>query len=181
MLWKQQILAAINGHELQNFIEGGSAVPERSSSDYQAWHKQDQLLLSWLLSSMIENVLTRVVGCTRSHEVWKKIEEYFAAHNRAKVHQYKSELRTTKKGTRTIAEYLLRIKALVDALIAIGSEISEQEYIEIILEGLPKEYDAFSTALRTRKEAYTVCEVDSLLLAQEIKTDNDNSKPAATK
>lgn len=69
LLWKQQVLAAINNHELQDFIECESTIPDRLSSDFQAWHKQDQLLLSWLLSSMTENMLTRVVGCAKSHGV----------------------------------------------------------------------------------------------------------------
>lgn len=116
---------------------------------------------------MTENVLRRVVGCTRSHEVWKKIDEYFAAHTRAKIHQYMSELRSTKKGSRTIAEYLLRIKALADALIASKVIFQNKSKFEIILEGLPSEYDAFSTALETR-------------MAQEIRTDKDTPKPAAT-
>lgn len=104
---------------------------------------QRDILLSWLLSSTIENVLTRVVGYVRSHEVWKKISEYFAAHTKAKIHQYKTEMRSTKKGSKTVVEYILRIKALADALIVKGSEILEQEHIEIILEGLSSEYDAF--------------------------------------
>lgn len=71
LLWQQQILAAVNGHDLGSYIEGD--IPDRSSPDYPAWHKQDQLLMSWLLSSMSESVLTRVVGCKRSREVWNQI------------------------------------------------------------------------------------------------------------
>lgn len=121
---------------------------------------------------MTEGVLTRVVGCKRSCDVWKRINEYFTAHTRAKVHQYRSELRNTKKGTRSMAKYLLRIKELVDALISIGSEVTESEHVEIVLEGLSNEYDAFSTAIRTKKEPYTVSEIESLLLAQETRTDS---------
>lgn len=106
----------------------------------------------------------------------KRISEYFVTHTRAKIHQYNTELRNTKKGSRTIAEYLLRIKALVDALIVIGGEVSEQEHVNIILEGLPNNYDAFLTALCTRKETYLVSEIESLLLAQEIRIDRDTSK-----
>lgn len=66
---------------------------------------------------------------------------------------------------------MLKIKALVDALISISSEVSEQEHVKIVLEGLSYEYDSFSTAIRTRKEPYTVSETESLLLAQESRTD----------
>lgn len=59
----------------------------------------------------------------------------------------------------------------MDALISIGSTAIDQEHMEIILEGLSTEYDAFSTVIRTRKQPYTVCEIESLLLAQETRSD----------
>lgn len=40
-------------------------------------------------------------------------------------------------------EYLLRIKALVDSLAAIGSPISVNEHIESIFDGFTKEYIPF--------------------------------------
>ena len=40
------------------------------------------------------------------------------------------------KGLTLVAEYLLRIKALVNALVSIGCHVSEQEHIEVILGGL---------------------------------------------
>lgn len=49
--------------------------------------------------------------------------------------------------------------------------------MEIILEGLPNEYDSFVTALRTRKEEYIVSEIESLLLAQEVRNDQGTPKP----
>lgn len=54
--------------------------------------------------------------------------------------------------------------------------VSEQEHIEVILEGLTSEYDTFAIALRTRKEEYTVSEIKSLLLAQEVRTNQGTPK-----
>lgn len=67
LLWKQQDLACIHGHKLLNFLES-SGKPEKYlsshdedarniNSDFLAWDQQDQLLVSWLLSSMSEGVL----------------------------------------------------------------------------------------------------------------------------
>lgn len=68
----------------------------------------------------------------------------------------------------------MRIKALVDSLISIGSDISEQEHVEIILEGLSNNYNAFSTAIRTRKDSYSMSKIEAFLLAQETRTDSLN-------
>lgn len=79
-----------------------------------------------------------------------------------------------------IVEYLLQIKALVDSLISIGSEVSEQEHVEIILEGLPTDYGSFWIAIRTRKDSYLVSEIEALLLAQETITDVLNKSSNST-
>lgn len=128
LLWKQQALAAIQGHKLEKFICGPKFWPERFLSTkstlkgeenlkYLYWRKQDQLLDSWLLSSMTEAMLTQVVGCDRSYLIWNRIQEFFVSPTRAKIHQYKLQLRNTKKKGHNMNEYLLRINALVDGLV----------------------------------------------------------------
>lgn len=73
LLWKQQVMAAICGHNLLHYLEASSRPPkylttqdEISGSinvDFNEWEQQDQLLVSWLLPSMTEGILTRMIGC----------------------------------------------------------------------------------------------------------------------
>ncbi|KAF7834776.1 Retrovirus-related Pol polyprotein from transposon RE1 [Senna tora] len=162
LLWRQQVYSAIQGHDLEGFVTGVDSVPEKYltaedraskklNPEHVSWKKQDKLLF----------------------------REYFAAHIGAKVHQYKLELRNMKKGTRTMQEYLLRIKALVDAVISVGSVVSAQEHIDTILFGLCGEYDAFVTRIRSRRDVYYVFEIESLLLAQEARI--EQNRPVVTK
>lgn len=79
ILWKQQVMAAIRGHNLLHFLEESSRPPRHLSrngevsgdvnTEYLEWEQQDQLLVSWLLSSMSEGVLTRMVGCESSSQI----------------------------------------------------------------------------------------------------------------
>ncbi|KAF7803687.1 putative clathrin assembly protein [Senna tora] len=136
LVWKQQVLASIRGHRLTDFIAGAEAIPKKFekesdavagtlSEKYIAWIEQDQLLLSWLLSTMSDSMQTLLVGIDHSYLLWDKVAEYFATHTLAKVHQYRAELRTVKKGSKTVTEFLLKIKSIVDSLIAIGSPVSK--------------------------------------------------------
>ncbi|KAF7836228.1 Retrovirus-related Pol polyprotein from transposon TNT 1-94 [Senna tora] len=146
LLWHHQVSAAIEGHDLLHIVEGKNvplqyltpddAKSSKENPEFTVWRKQDKLLLSWLLSSMSESMQTRLVGCKHSFQLWAKIEESFANHTRAKVHLYLTEFRSIKKGTRSMSEYLLRIKALVDSLAAVGNPIAESDQIHVILNGL---------------------------------------------
>ncbi|RVW39690.1 Retrovirus-related Pol polyprotein from transposon RE2 [Vitis vinifera] len=72
LIWKQQVVFAIKGYGLQRFVFFESAIPPwfLLKEDAQAgnvnkafveWEQQDQLLLSWLLSSISEKVLLSCV------------------------------------------------------------------------------------------------------------------------
>ncbi|KAF7841583.1 Retrovirus-related Pol polyprotein from transposon TNT 1-94 [Senna tora] len=100
----------IQGHGLDEYIAGKDAIPVMYSSE------EDRAA-----NKLNPEVLT-----------------HFGNNTHAKIHQYRTELRNIKKGSRTMEEYLLKVKSITDALVAIGSEVSDHEYIQCILEGLPK-------------------------------------------
>ena len=84
LIWKQQVVFAIKGYGLQRFVFFESAIPPRFllKEDAQAknvnkafveWEQQNQLLLSWMLSSIFEKVLPGLVGSETSFQVWVKL------------------------------------------------------------------------------------------------------------
>lgn len=179
LLWKQQVLAAVRGHNLTQFLESSNQpvkfVSDQDESakavtqEFLEWEQQDQLLVSWLLSSMTEGILTRMVGAESAHQIWSKLNLYFAAQNRAKVSQFKLILQNTKKGSLTINEYLLKVKNVIDKLASVGHQLTDTDHIEAIFNGLPEEYDTFVISVSSRAEIYSVEEIESLLLAQEAR------------
>lgn len=87
-MWKQQVDSTIRGYKLQKYILGAHAVPRKFNSpedeasksfseEYLAWVQQDQLLMYGLLSSMTKPILTRMVGCNHSYEIWGKNRNTF--------------------------------------------------------------------------------------------------------
>lgn len=65
-------MATVKGHKLTRFLESISKLSKYLSdedeaigninSEFSGWEKQEQLLVSWLLSSMTEGILTRMVN-----------------------------------------------------------------------------------------------------------------------
>lgn len=74
-----------------------------------------------------------------------------------------------------MSEYLLKIKARIDALIAIGYDASG-EHMDTILDGLSGDYDAFVTSVSNRVEPFTVSEIEALLLSQEACVERNKLK-----
>jgi len=108
------------------------------------YHKQDQLLVAWLLASMSSSILTKMVNLDCSTAIWTHLSTYYASHTRATIKKLRLLLRTPKNNC-TVANYFLDIKKTIDSLSTIGASISNTEHIDAILDGLSKEYDGFIT------------------------------------
>lgn len=79
LMWSQQVNGVIIAHSLHHFILNPSIplqfashdhLENNTSAEYQKWLKQDQILFTWLLSSLSDNVLPRVLGCKHAYQVW---------------------------------------------------------------------------------------------------------------
>jgi histone deacetylase 1/2 len=179
LLWKQQVEPVIRSHRLHQFLVSpqipvrflteDDCLAGRETEAYIAWDEQDQLLLSWLQSSLSSAVLTRSIGCRRSFELWERIHKHFHSHTRAKSRQLRTEMSSVKLQGLSISEYMLRIKTYVDSLTAIGDPISDNERIHVILQGLPQEYESTVTLISSRFEPLDDDEIESLLLSHEAR------------
>jgi len=126
LIWKQQIEPIIKAHRLHRFVVNPNIPPEYTSlsncdqgkenPDYTLWETQDQLLLSWLQSSLLASFLLRVLGCKHSFQIWEKIHSHFHTQTKAKARQLHPKLRNMKKRDRSIIEFLLRLQTIVHSL-----------------------------------------------------------------
>ncbi|KAM6572708.1 hypothetical protein CsatA_016788 [Cannabis sativa] len=141
LLWKQQILAAIKGNRLMKyitepppleFLNEGDAAANRINPIYVDWEVQDQLLVSWLLSSMTESLLTRMVGCNTSHQIWEALEKHFTLKVSSKILEFRTKLQNLKKGYLSLNDNLLKVKHTVDLLASVGEVLSDQDHVAAI-------------------------------------------------
>ena len=64
-------------------------------------------------------------------------------------------------------EYFLRIKKVVDALTTIGASVSTKNHIEVILDGLNKDYGPLITIVLSKVEIFSITKLEALLMAHE--------------
>ena len=59
------------------------------------------------------------------------------------------------------------INKVVDSLAIVGSPVSVEDHIEVILDGLNEDYASFITTVISRVQPFSVNELEALLMAQE--------------
>lgn len=112
-------------------------------------------------------MLTRVVGCKSSAQIWDKIHEHFQVHTQARSCQLRCELRATILEGSSVTQYLLNIQGLMNSLNAIGEPISSREHLDIILEGLPQDYESTISIICGRFGPVSISEVETILIGHE--------------
>ncbi|KAK6135727.1 hypothetical protein DH2020_030507 [Rehmannia glutinosa] len=178
LVWKQQIWAAIRGYGLEGYLTGSVAAPEEYTAgktanertlnpSFLTWTRQDQLLASWLLSSLTESILITTVGLSTSREIWECLQTTFASQNQAKIMQYRLHLQTLKKGNLQMKEYLNKIKTCCDLLGSAGEPVSQKDHVMYVLSGLSAEYNPVVVAATARLEPCSLSELHALLLSFE--------------
>ncbi|KAF3771637.1 hypothetical protein EJ110_NYTH59938 [Nymphaea thermarum] len=195
LLWETQFMPLLYTYDLLGFIDGSKPCPNQyiTSSDgnsqsinlaYVTWMKQDQLLLSSIISSLSETVLAQVLGLKTSYEVWNALKRSYAAHSRSRIMQLKEQLQGLRKGNLTMDDYFYKAKMLAHQLAVASKLVQEDDLIMHILRGLPREYSAFKTSLTTRADPISLSDLHGLLLTQETQLkeqdlEHDTFAPAA--
>ncbi|KAG8472152.1 hypothetical protein CXB51_036605 [Gossypium anomalum] len=164
--WQQQVLFILTSYDLLGFLDGtlsalvryvhdtdGSLVANPSATIFT---QQDNLLTSWLLSTISSSFLSSFTDMMAS--------SLFAADTSAKQSYLRHKLHSLKKSSLSIRAYVDKIKSLCALLAASGSPISEAERTAILLTGLSSEFDAIvSTASLSSTPLPFQCLIDTLL------------------
>ena len=135
--------------------------------DYLIWKSKEKALLTFISSTLTPSILAMIVGCSSAQEVWKVLENRFSSISRSHVMNLKGELHSVKKGFDSVDAYLQKIKVIRDKLMAVGVLLDDEELFHVAIKGLPKEFSAFRSTIRTRSTKLSFDELATLLNAEE--------------
>ncbi|KAH9740738.1 retrovirus-related pol polyprotein from transposon RE2 [Citrus sinensis] len=191
-IWKQQVLSSIRGNGLESYIDGSKICPTQylfsesriaSSSnteaqaqenpEYGAWKRQDQLLLSWIMSSISVDILSLVVNSQTSFELWKSLEKQFGFESMAKKVHLKMLLNNLRKGSLSMTEYFTKLKTVTDGLALAGSPVSDINFITHLITGLDHSYYPVVVYVEANMLNMDLSEAYSMLLTHEARLKNN--------
>ena len=183
LVWRAQMLPYLYGQRLFCYIDGSAPEPPRRGPDgspnptYLKWFEQDQLVVSILLSSLTERLVSQVIRHTKSRAIWQALETSFSQQSQARVLYLQQQLSSLQRSNETIMEYYNRASLLFDQLAAAGNPISETQFNGYLLNGAGGDFDTVITALYAQKSTLTPEEILSQLLIYEARHKN-TSEPS---
>lgn len=177
----------LRGQQLFHFVDGSGTPPPRflpnstiPNLDFLTCTQIDQLILSALISTLSDNLITQVVGYSITREVWYTLDTLFTSQSHARVIQLRYQLATISKVANSISDYYRKLKHLSDTMCAAGIPLTCTEFISYLLAGLNSDYDAFVTFVTTHIEPMSPKALYGLLLTHESCLAHSTHLPAST-
>jgi hypothetical protein len=177
ILAKNKVLDIVKGKITKpEFKEGEEKEPQNVAA-MEKFKDVDINAMSIIVDSIKDHLLPYISHLDSSKKMYDALTNLFSVRNIGQVMSLKNELRDMKMNDDdNITSYFVRISQLRDQLQAIEEITSEKELVNIVLNGLPKTWDAFAASMNTRKEYLTFEELWTCH-AQEESRINAKEKP----
>lgn len=93
------------------------------------------MIASWMICSMTQEFVKKVMVCETSHKIWAILEALFGSQSRDRVMHYKAELSSIKKGWLSVSDFVQKIQTLSSQLALVGCYVSDEtNYYQFVMD-----------------------------------------------
>ncbi|KAF5480844.1 hypothetical protein F2P56_001555 [Juglans regia] len=155
-------------------------INDAPNPEYTSWNLQDQLIMSAIYSSLTYTVLSHILDCTTSRQIWQTLHGLCLAQSTAHLMHTKFQLATLKKGFDSISMYFHKAKALSASLNAAGHPLPESKFIINLLTGLGTDFELVVSSITTRPGPLSTSQVYSFLVNHESRLNHQTQSLLST-
>jgi hypothetical protein len=118
LTWCRAMTISLNAKSKLGFIDGTTTMPFATAKpdDYAAWKKYNDMILSWILNSLTQDLADSVIFSTTAQEVWEDLWDRFSQSNAPRIFQIERDIACLAQEQMTVAAYYTRFKKLWDEL-----------------------------------------------------------------
>jgi hypothetical protein len=177
ILSKNKVLDIVKGKILKPEFEEGKEKEPQNIAAMEKFKYVDINAMSIIVDSIKYHLIPYISHLDSLKNMYDALTYLFSVRNIRQVMSLKNELCDMKMNEDdNITSYFVRIYQLRDQLQVIEEITSEKELVNIVVNGLPKTWDAFAASMNTRKE-YSTFEELWTCCAQEESRINTKEKP----
>lgn len=158
------VVTILGAYDLAGHIDGSLPAPSTDINGdpnpaFLAWTRRDQLVLSWIISSVSENLLSQIVDADTAQVAWQKLASAYASRSQAQIRSLKIQLSSLSRGIDLITDYMQRAKHIANQLVALNASVSDDDVYFHITQGLGPTFHPFIHALEARNASLTFDDV----------------------
>jgi hypothetical protein len=153
ILAKNKVLDIVKGKIMKPEFEEEKEKEQQNAAAMEKFKDVDINAMSIIVDSIKYHLIPYISHIDSSKKMYDALTNLFSVRNIGQVMSLKNEICDMKMNDdESITSYFVRISQLRDKLQAIEEITSEKELLNIVLNGLPKTWDAFVTSMNISKE-----------------------------
>jgi len=114
--WSRAMKIALKTKTKLGFIDGSCARPVVESPCYNQWIRCDNMVVSWLLNSMVNDLAEAFLYVNSAAQLWGELTDRFGQSNGPLLYQLEKEISELYQGNDSVAIYYTKMKRLWDEL-----------------------------------------------------------------
>lgn len=122
--WKRSLSIALSAKNKLGIINGTVVKPEESSPLSSQWDKVNDMVISWILNTMSDEICNGMDYVNTAQEVSNELSEQFSSINGHRVYQVLKDLHALEQGDKSVEIYYHKMKNLWDEYIALEPAIN---------------------------------------------------------
>ena len=145
-IWKWQMKSLLQYKKIHTIVNGTETLAD--AEDKEDWQAREYSAFTLLCNSVERRVLTPLLKCTTSHQIWTTLLSIYEHKSSADVHELQRRFFTAQiQPEQSLADYIGDLQLIISELADIGNEsFNEASLISKITSTLPEGFDAFLTA-----------------------------------
>jgi hypothetical protein len=187
ILAKNKVLDIVKENIMEPQFEAGKEKEPQNVAVMEKFKDNNINAMSIIVDFEKDHLIPYISHLESSRKMYDALTNLFSVRNIGRVMSLKNELHDMKMNDDdSITSYFVRISQLRDQLEAIEEIISEKEPVNIVLNGLPKTWDAFAASMNTRieyptfKELWTCYAQEESRISTKQKTQRKDDDQAYT-
>ncbi|XP_021753583.1 uncharacterized protein LOC110718953 [Chenopodium quinoa] len=110
--WKPSMLISLSAKNKLGFVDGSLIKPAVTSDLYLAWERCNNMIISWLLGVLEQDIARSVLYFSTTREIWLNLEERYGQSSCALLYSLQQALHEIKQDQDNILGFYTKIKMI---------------------------------------------------------------------
>jgi len=90
--WTRSMLMALSAKNKICLIDGSMPKPSNSSANFKAWTRCNDMVLSWTINSVSNEIAASIIYINNAETMWKDLKEHFSQDNGPRIFQLQKSI-----------------------------------------------------------------------------------------
>ncbi|GAU15685.1 hypothetical protein TSUD_109430 [Trifolium subterraneum] len=114
--WSRSFMKGVIMKNKLRFLDGSCTMPDPFDPTYEPWLRCNNLVLSWLMNSVVSTISQSLVYTETASQAWNDLKARFSRADRVRISSLQRDLYALRQDSLSVTEFFTKLKGLWEEL-----------------------------------------------------------------